>query len=642
MKKFISFITSVIMISSMTGSMAYAEGTWLPGGGYIPEGMEVDETPKAPDIVREPVDPELTAKLKAIYEQLQQFDDAHSTIFFNEGINNKILFTSTDQDIVDKVNLFIENNCIDKNLVSAELEFPEEALLITEVTTDEPLETVTAVTSSVQQQTIVTTTTSDSNENRVDLKAFYEEIKEYSEEASAKYRKMTVDEAYKDILGNYVILSAESGNLKNHLLVMDENAKLHGMMKIQTETCVKVKSGTELPDIPSSIRYWINEDVYVLKSDDMNEVNEYVGSIKNNENILAIDNHYGVYEDTINDFRIEGLRYDGDELTEEFFADYPHLGLKLNESDTKDNRHSMYCKIDKNAEPSIIFNEMVSLKESVSGIDAVFIQTEAWLETPVMYYCSYCNSPTLIDGLDGDANIDGDMDISDAVMIMQSLANPNKYAINGTAEHHLTEQGKLNGDMNGDGLTVGDAQAIQRKLLGLDKVDSQGNDNQQLISVQYESFSRDYPYYNSVSELATKANQVFSGRVTNVSFEMLNMMTMQPIKDGEDTQWATLCTIYEIEAEEVYAGTPTTVKLRIEGGIQSGFEQEQIALLGNGKIPVMEDAPVLTIGEKYLFALYHAENAEYSSILNPQQSVYTENEVKEGGYSAAEIIAYFQ
>ena len=67
----------------------------------------------------------------------------------------------------------------------------------------------------------------------------------------------------------------------------------------------------------------------------------------------------------------------------------------------------------------------------------------------------------------GDANCDSQVDLSDAVMIMQALANPNKYGLDGTAEHHLTEQGKLNGDMNGDGLTVGDAQAIQRKLLGL-------------------------------------------------------------------------------------------------------------------------------------------------------------------------------
>ena len=67
----------------------------------------------------------------------------------------------------------------------------------------------------------------------------------------------------------------------------------------------------------------------------------------------------------------------------------------------------------------------------------------------------------------GDANCDGQVDLSDAVMIMQALANPNKYGVDGTAENHLTEQGKLNSDMDGDGLTVGDAQAIQKKLLGL-------------------------------------------------------------------------------------------------------------------------------------------------------------------------------
>ena len=58
--------------------------------------------------------------------------------------------------------------------------------------------------------------------------------------------------------------------------------------------------------------------------------------------------------------------------------------------------------------------------------------------------------------------------MADAVLIMQALANPNKYGIDGTADHHLTEQGKLNGDMDGNGLTVGDAQAIQCKLLGLE------------------------------------------------------------------------------------------------------------------------------------------------------------------------------
>ncbi|WP_295092450.1 dockerin type I repeat-containing protein [Ruminococcus sp.] len=70
--------------------------------------------------------------------------------------------------------------------------------------------------------------------------------------------------------------------------------------------------------------------------------------------------------------------------------------------------------------------------------------------------------------LKGDVNCDTEVDMSDAVLIMQALANPNKYGIDGTAENHLTEQGKLNGDMDGDGLTVGDAQEIQKKLLGLE------------------------------------------------------------------------------------------------------------------------------------------------------------------------------
>lgn len=68
----------------------------------------------------------------------------------------------------------------------------------------------------------------------------------------------------------------------------------------------------------------------------------------------------------------------------------------------------------------------------------------------------------------GDANCDGQLDMADAVLIMQALANPNKYGLDGTAEHHLTEQGKANADMDGDGLTVGDAQKIQMKLLGLE------------------------------------------------------------------------------------------------------------------------------------------------------------------------------
>ena len=129
---------------------------------------------------------------------------------------------------------------------------------------------------------------------------------------------------------------------------------------------------------------------------------------------------------------------------------------------------------------------------AVDGVEKIFITYDGFFEeiqayvkekgideNLVVYQQSY-DYNTNESTLKGDANCDGQIDLSDAVIIMQSLANPNKYGIDGTAEHHLTEQGKLNGDMNGDGLTVGDAQAIQKKLLGLDDTDSnQSSENEE-------------------------------------------------------------------------------------------------------------------------------------------------------------------
>ena len=61
----------------------------------------------------------------------------------------------------------------------------------------------------------------------------------------------------------------------------------------------------------------------------------------------------------------------------------------------------------------------------------------------------------------GDANCDGLVNMSDAVMIMQSLANPSRF--------QLTAEGKANADCsgNGNGITNGDALAIQKYCLEL-------------------------------------------------------------------------------------------------------------------------------------------------------------------------------
>ena len=72
-------------------------------------------------------------------------------------------------------------------------------------------------------------------------------------------------------------------------------------------------------------------------------------------------------------------------------------------------------------------------------------------------------------GLAGDANCDDIVNLSDAVIIMQSLANPDKYGINGSDELHITAKGQANGDVvgGGNGVTNLDALEIQKYMLGL-------------------------------------------------------------------------------------------------------------------------------------------------------------------------------
>lgn len=70
----------------------------------------------------------------------------------------------------------------------------------------------------------------------------------------------------------------------------------------------------------------------------------------------------------------------------------------------------------------------------------------------------------------GDANCDDQVDMSDAVLIMQSNSNPDKYGINGSDPTHITKQGLLNADVyehGTSGVTNEDALMIQKYRLNL-------------------------------------------------------------------------------------------------------------------------------------------------------------------------------
>ena len=84
-------------------------------------------------------------------------------------------------------------------------------------------------------------------------------------------------------------------------------------------------------------------------------------------------------------------------------------------------------------------------------------------ETVTTSEFSYQSNLSLLSTLEidrsGDANCDGGTDLADAIFIMQSMANPDKY--------QLSQRGRFNADISepGHGVTADDALEIQNRLL---------------------------------------------------------------------------------------------------------------------------------------------------------------------------------
>lgn len=122
------------------------------------------------------------------------------------------------------------------------------------------------------------------------------------------------------------------------------------------------------------------------------------------------------------------------------------------------------------------------------GIDTADLETMAWnargqyAETPVESVgttagpfanniVTTTTTATALSEKTGDANCDSDLDLSDAILVMQALANPDKYEVKGTSKNHITSQGKKNADVDKStaGLTANDALCIQNYLVGNSK-----------------------------------------------------------------------------------------------------------------------------------------------------------------------------
>ena len=310
------------------------------------------------------------------------------------------------------------------------------------------------------------------------------------EELEAAYKSATLDEVFDKLCGNHVDLSSHYGSElfsavgQKQLFKIDESGRIHIIYVRGAETVVKVKEDTELPlkdlladikvDGYNSLSISRQDNIYRIKNSPSKEImDKIIEKLRTYGNVISIDEHFAVYEDTKNysgfssenSIYIEGkdipeeelleklAAFDPSELTDDTYIDY----LLKNDSE-------LVFRIGENRQddPTEYYKAVKYLADNNIGYRIPSTITElAVLKAEVFY----CNRPCLINGMEGDANADGQLDMSDAVMIMQSLANPNKYGVK--AAKGITAQGIKNGDADNNGLTTNDALEVQKKLLGL-------------------------------------------------------------------------------------------------------------------------------------------------------------------------------
>lgn len=303
----------------------------------------------------------------------------------------------------------------------------------------------------------------DLPKTRVEVQDYYNSVASFSKEDIPKYKCLTVDDVLDDINdGEYVSLSTGFGS------TMDEKGKFHIINKQFSAAVAKIKIGSEskpaFEELAKSPSVVIDGQYIIIRCGAAAKIDKYVETLRNDPDVLSIDLNYGIYEDTANYMGIEGFYYDGDKLSDEFLAEFSALALKHSYNRHTESHDYFVLFGGQESYPVDIYKDIVKFKKKVPSMYVCAVSTCLAMINPEMYFC---HEPVFVDGLGGDANIDGVMDISDSVMIMQSIANPDKYGLKG--EDGITGQGVKNADSDGNGITNSDALAIQKKLLRLDE-----------------------------------------------------------------------------------------------------------------------------------------------------------------------------
>ena len=174
------------------------------------------------------------------------------------------------------------------------------------------------------------------------------------EKYEESFKKMTLDEAVREICGGdytFYHWSPETTWYPSYRhpvdsFCIDEQGKTHIISGYFTEVMIKVNADTELP--LDEIKAVAEENGYklptfektetgyrMINADSKESADFVMEQIKSCDNVLAIDKHYAVWDNpsSIGDIYLRGIYYNGDMTVEELAEEYPSLNLYIPETE---------------------------------------------------------------------------------------------------------------------------------------------------------------------------------------------------------------------------------------------------------------------------------------------------------------------
>lgn len=157
------------------------------------------------------------------------------------------------------------------------------------------------------------------------------------------------------------------------------------------------------------------------------------------------------------------------------------------------------------------------------------------------------------------------------------------------------------------------------------------------VGIAKRTMIADYPMYDTAQNLVDAADLVFTGKVENIRYEMLDIKmesgpdSMTGLEEASKVPY----TIFEINVSNVYKGNTTdeTIYLKRPGGNFDTIVYE------------LEGATPINQGEEYLFVAQTFENF-YPSLVNVDQAVYDLNAPavlsKDNTITLSQILSLFE